>query len=164
MAVMRLHVFLYLFIAACARHAGRAVYDSPSGNTPQIDVGRDSVVRLHHSQWSGMDSGARLVLKDSVSWSKVWASLQVNTIPPEIDFSHQMVILAALGSRTSGGYEITIDSVRPRRSEFLIFVRTTEPGEECGAPATMTQPVDVVAVPWQALPTRFIEFTEVHRC
>lgn len=163
---MRFHAFHYLLaIAACAHHAGNAEGDSRvSGNTRQTQVGRDSVVRLYHSMWDGLDTPVRLVLNDSTSWGRVWARLAGSTPPPLVNFSNQMVIIAAMGTMSSGGYEITIDSAATYGSEHLIFVRTQKPAQDCGVPATQTEPVDVVRVPRRTLPTRFVESTEVRRC
>lgn len=127
-------------------------------------MGRDSVVRLYHSDASGMDTAVRLVLKDTTSWRRAWTQLGGNTALPSVNFSQSMVIIAAMGSLSTGGYEITTDSVASTGSEYLIFVRTREPAKECGVPAEQTQPVDVVAVPRRLLPVRFVEFTEVRRC
>src|SRR3954454_4408402 len=97
--VMRLHLFQYLaVIAACAHHAS-GVQEDPrlSGNACQIRVGRDSVVRLYHSERSGMDRSVRLVLRDSTKWRLAWARLDESPAPPLVDFSNQMVIIAAMG-------------------------------------------------------------------
>lgn len=164
---MRFHVFHYLAIAACAQHPGRGADDSPPSskdNTRPIGVKRDSVVRLHHSELSGMDTAVRLVLRDSISWARVWPRLGRSTAPPLVNFSNHMIVVAAMGTLSSGGYEITIDSVKTAGSEYLIFVRIREPAEDCGVPLTLTQPVDVVRVPRRTLPTRFVESTEVRRC
>ncbi len=163
---MRFHAFQYLLaIAACAHHAGNAEVDSQgSGETRQTQVGRDSVVRLHHSTSSGMDTPARLVLRDSIGWARIRPRLGESTAPPLVNFSYHMIVIAAMGTLPSGGYEITVDSVKTAGSEYLIFIRIREPAEDCGVPLTLTQPVDVVRVPRRALPTRFVESTEVRRC
>jgi hypothetical protein len=129
-----------------------------------MDVRRDSVIRLHHSEQSGIDTPTRLVVRDSASWAGVWASMEMSEARPAVDFSSQMVLIAAMGSRSSGGYEITIDSVKISRSEYLIFVRTREPADDCGVPAVLTQPIDVVQVPKLALSPRFVEATEIRHC
>jgi hypothetical protein len=111
-----------------------------------------------------MDTAVRLVVRDSTSWGRAWTHLGVTTALPLVNFSNQMVIIAAMGTLGSAGYEITIDSVATTGSGYSIFVRTREPAEDCGVAATVTQPVDVVRVPRRVLPTRFVESTEVHRC
>jgi hypothetical protein len=80
-----------------------------------------------------------------------------------VDFSRFVVIIAALGDKLSTGYGITVDSVATTRSEYLIFVRASDPGD-CIVGGLVTQPVDVVAVPRSALPPRFVETHISGRC
>ena len=161
---MRLNKFLCaLAIAACAPMAGRVEGDSGSASKTPRRIG-DTVLRLYHSDWSGIDTAVRLVVKDSSAWRMAWTQVGVNTALPPVDFSDQMVVLAAMGTLSSGGYDVNVDSVAAVGSEYLIFVRTRKPAEDCGVPATLTQPVDVVRVPRRGLSTRFIESIEVHRC
>ena len=63
---------------------------------------------------------------------------------PAVDFSKDLVIIAALGSVGSTGYDIIIDSVARTTSEFLIFVRAREPGNLYEVGPVQTEPVDVV--------------------
>jgi protease stability complex PrcB-like protein len=106
----------------------------------------------------------RLVVRDSSIWRRTWTQLGADTELPQVNFADQMVVIAGMGSLISGGYDVRVDSVAAAGSNYLIFVRAIKPGEECGVPAVMTQPVDVVRVPRRALPARFVESTEVHRC
>ena len=127
-------------------------------------MGRESLVRLHHSELSGMDSAARLILRNSTSWSRAWTRLSGRTAPPQVEFSTHMVLIAAMGTMPSGGFDVTIDSVATTGAEYSIFVRTSKPDEGCPVPAVITQPVDVVRVPRRVLPPRFVEATDVRRC
>jgi hypothetical protein len=49
-----------------------------------------------------------------------------------VNFSSHMIVLAAMGTLPSGGYEITVDSVKTAGSEYLIFVRIWEPAKIVG--------------------------------
>jgi protease stability complex PrcB-like protein len=75
-----------------------------------------------------------------------------------------MVVIAALGILGSGGDDVVVDSAAATKSEYLIFVRITEPGENCPVTEGVTHPIDVVRVTRSSLPVRFIEQTVVNRC
>lgn len=128
----------------------------------------EPLLRLYHSQWPGPAGRIREVVRDSARWSKLWAQVRQGEFtvepPPAVDFSQNMVVVAALGTLASGGYDVVVDSVAATQSEYLVFVRTAEPGENCAVTGGLTQPVDVVRVNRSSLPVRFIEQTVVNRC
>jgi hypothetical protein len=78
---------------------------------------------------------------------------------PEIDFSREMVVIAAMGRRPNGAYWIIIDGACEVDGQLEIFVRSID-GSRCTAPGIMTAPVDVVRLPRIDLPVVFLE-TEV---
>jgi PrcB C-terminal len=151
-------------LSTCAHNADHAGRSVGSGDTRNPGTRRESLVRLYHSESSGMDSAARLILRDSTSWSRAWTRLSGRTAPPQVEFSTHMVLIAAMGTMPSGGFDVTIDSVTTTGAEYSIFVRTSRPGEGCPVPAVITQPVDVVRVPRRVLPPRFVESRDVRRC
>jgi hypothetical protein len=74
-----------------------------------------------------------------------------------------MVVIAALGDKPSTGHAVRVDSVAATKTEYLIFVQATDPGD-CIVGGMETQPVDVVAVPRRQLPVRFVESRAISRC
>jgi len=159
-----------LLIAACAPAPPPArSTDSTAGvaEQRQVRAQADSLVRLHRSALSGLNRPARQVIADSVRWAETWPHLQPRgstpTALPVVDFSRSMVVIAALGDQPSTGYGVIVDSVVRTKSEYLMFVRATEPGD-CIVGGLETQPVDVVAVPRSHLPARFVEQRVTSRC
>lgn len=127
---------------------------------------QSALFRLYHSETDGPASQMREVVRDSLHWSKAWAQIHGGatlSALPAVDFSHDMLVIAALGTLASGGYDDVVDSVAATKSEYLIFVRTTDPGN-CPVTGVVTHPVDVVRVTRSSLPVRFIEQTVVNRC
>ena len=126
------------------------------------------VESLYYSQVSGPDAPMREVARDSAQLQRWWARVMLGAAPPvaqpPVDFTRRMVVFAGLGSLPSGGYDITVDSSVVTDSEYLIYVRSTEPGENCVVTGVETSPVDVVRVARSELPTRFIERVEVVHC
>ena len=87
----------------------------------------------HHS---GFQNPARLVIRDAAQWEAVWAQTfnGVTPVPPRpaIDFSHEMVVVVALGLRSSGGYGILIDGASEiDTDEVAVEVRSISPGSRC---------------------------------
>jgi hypothetical protein len=168
---MRLPFLLCLASVAACTHVRTPALDveAPAKDgAPTVPSERDSLVRLYHSRTSGMISPVRGTVWDARSWATVWEHLRQggrDSLPtPAVEFSKDLVIIAALGAVKSTGYDILIDSVARTTSEFLIFVRVREPGNLCEGGPMQTEPVDVVRVPRSRLPVRFVERTEVLGC
>ncbi|HEV2145921.1 MAG TPA: protease complex subunit PrcB family protein [Longimicrobiaceae bacterium] len=117
---------------------------------------------------SGYHEPARLVVRSEAEWRRVWGKLHERVHPqPElrrVDFSRHAVLVAALGSRSSGGYSILVDSVSDAGGELRAVVRKVSPGAGCVVTQAFTQPVDVVLVPASGKRVRFVERDEVLDC
>ena len=125
----------------------------------------DSLVRLYHDFNSQLAHSERKVVTDSAQWAETWPFIRDNAIEkvPPVDFARHMVVIVALGTRPSTGYDITVDSTAAGSRERLLFVRVTTTGS-CPAGAALTQPLDVVRVPRTRLPVRFVEDTVQVKC
>ena len=118
-------------------------------------------------QHSGLqDSGVTLV-RDSRAWEGMWRALTASYSPvpalPVIDFSKEMVIVAALGERHTGAYAIKIEAILDRETYGEAHVRRTVPGRGCGVPGMRSAPADIVVVPrreWGVRTT--IQDSEIH--
>ncbi|HET7462474.1 MAG TPA: protease complex subunit PrcB family protein [Longimicrobium sp.] len=100
---------------------------------------------------SGVETAMRETLRDATAWRALWTRLTSRAgppvPPPEVDFAREMVLVAALGQRSSGGYAIRIESVRQAGGEMVATVVQTSPGPRCGVTGALTAPADVVIVP-----------------
>jgi hypothetical protein len=100
---------------------------------------------------SGMDARARLVLRSREDWVELWAQLGARSLPapptPVVDFDTQVVVVAAAGTRRSGGYAIYVTGVEATVEGARIRVLETSPARECVTTAALTQPTAVVVVP-----------------
>lgn len=116
-----------------------------------VTAAGDDVAQLFAGNHSGLHDRHRLVIADSQTWHAVWDSAQAQVSPapplPSVDFSRRRVIVAALGERTSGGFDIRVDSLRDVGGVRTVFVTTTKPGPGCMTIAALTQPVHMVSVP-----------------
>jgi hypothetical protein len=117
---------------------------------------------------SGMDTRQRLVVRNRAAWVKVWHQLVGNkshTPPvPAVDFESNVVIVAAMGTRSSGGFSIDIDDVHFVDGDARISVTERSPGEWCGVTLALTAPVAVVVVSRFPGRATFLERTEQRAC
>ncbi len=100
---------------------------------------------------SGFSDSTTMVIRDSTAWRSAWERIHswTSTPPalPSIDFTSRMVLLAATGTKGSGGYGIEIRAVTTSATSLTARVRTTVPGPSCFTSMALTEPVDIVTVP-----------------
>lgn len=129
-----------------------------------------SVTRLRAEPYSflyqsGMTDSARLAIRDVSQWQQAWSDVwrgpgSVPPLPP-IDFEHEMVIVAALGTRTGG---IFVDSAFQRTDRVVVVVRKESLGRNCGSAGVIYRPVDIARIPASTLAVTFRERSTVHDC
>jgi hypothetical protein len=112
---------------------------------------------------AGMSQRARLVIRERAEFNELWNKIMINNSDkpplPEVDFSREMLIVAAMGFQPSP-YEILIDSACEVENQLEVLVRITK-FDWCGAIAgLLPETVDIVRLPKTDLPVVFWE-TEV---
>jgi hypothetical protein len=116
---------------------------------------------------SGMRQSQRLIVRDAATWLGTWASIS-NSVPsqpaPNVNFATQMVVVAALGERTSGGYTIRVDSALRTTDGLTIWIGTVSAGAHCGTVTMLTQPVDIASLPRVDGAVRFVDVPSVVDC
>jgi len=120
------------------------------------------------TQYSGIADSMRLVIRDAGAWRSYWSAIHRPFIPappvPDVDFTREMIVLAAMGTRPTGGFAIRIENARADSARILLLVRRTVPGTGCAVPASVTQPVDLARIPTTALPISFAERVDRTDC
>ena len=106
----------------------------------------------------------RLVIRNRDEFSELWKRLLAPIPPgrwvpsmPEVDFSKEMVIVAAMGVKPSSGYGIIIDGACEIDGHVEVFVSSVD--GRCGGLqlAVLTAPADAVRIPRTDLPVVFRE-------
>jgi hypothetical protein len=99
--------------------------------------------------YSGLDDELSRVITDQAEFAALFARIFSRTepvpAPPRLDFAERSVIAVALGTRSSGGYEIEVDSIWSRDGEVHVIVREREPGPGEIVTMALTQAYHVVA-------------------
>ena len=116
--------------------------------------------RTSFVQW-GISQRARLVIRDRDEFNKLWNQImrRMSDKPalPEVDFSREMIIVAAMGQQPNPS-DIVIDSACEADNQLEVLVRSTK-FLKCGAQVS-PEPVEIVRLPKTDLPVVFRE-TEV---
>jgi hypothetical protein len=150
-----------LLLAACSSPT------APDADQP-LTVTRLREGAFSFSYNSGIRDAQRLVIRDQATWQQTWNTIFSLTFPvpalPAVDFTREMVVLAALGERSSGGYSILIDSATETANGVTINVRSVSPGSNCGVTAALTQPLDIARVTRRDGSVAFAETTATQNC
>ena len=129
---------------------------------------RDSTAAITHEYYSGFGDSTNFVVEDSYTWAVTWARLYASLRPrpllPTVDFRTERVVLVALGGRSTGGYDIRVDSVVRFQRGGVTYVTATSPGNRCVTTQALTQPVDVIRVPQGLEPMTFQRQAVVRDC
>lgn len=112
---------------------------------------RDPAIdRLGPWYYTGIEDTRRAVVTSPDAWDAAWRELFAHQTPqpevPPVDFGRDMVVLVAMGTRSSGGYDITVDDVTGTDGVIRVRVTETSPGTGCGVTLALTQPAAAVIV------------------
>lgn len=156
-----------VLIAVCGIGAAACQSASSPESTGTL-IENEPVTPIVYEVYAGFSEPARLVVRDSGRWAEVWTRAFVarSEVPPRpaIDFSREIVLVAAQGAQGSSGYDISIDRVASRDGAIAVDVTTTSPGERCVVLAVITSPVMMVRIPRSGADVQFIELPRVLPC
>lgn len=159
----RMSVVLFTTAACTASPSPAARADSATPVTDQ----QASFTRIRTQTTSGFDEPAELAIRDQGTLESAWARLfnQVQGNPaPTVDFAHDMVILVALGGRSSGGFTVRVDAITRSGDGAVVRYTATRPGPDCMTTQSQTSPVEVVRAPRVAGTVRFERRDVVQPC
>lgn len=106
---------------------------------------------LLEEQYSGVEDPTRLLIDATGEWRsfhrRVFEPQSPDPPPPAVDFSDRVVVAAAMGQRSTGGYRIFIKRIYLSGDTLFAEVEEVSPGEECVVTQALTAPVRAVQVP-----------------
>jgi hypothetical protein len=173
---MRRRILQAVGIGFALGACGRQAPDPAAGAAPTAREtgGTLPLVRLRAEPYSfdyasGLRDSALVVVRDAGAWATLWSRIHASrgSVPalPVIDFAREMVIVAALGERNSGGYTILVDSALAAPAGGAVFViRSIAPGPRCGVTAALSQPVDIARTSRRDGPVTFRTHAAVNEC
>jgi len=117
--------------------------------------------------YSGLNDQQRIVVRDQTQWKEIWQQIWKRASPtpdlPSIDFSREMVIVASMGNKPTGGYNILIDAASESGGGINVVIKSVSPGR-CSVTQAFSQPVDIARVTRRDGSVTFTERTEVLSC
>jgi hypothetical protein len=133
-----------------------------------ISIERLSVEPYSFEFYSGLRAPERQVIRDVAAWGRAWASIYqgrgVTPPLPFIDFTKDMIIVAALGERPTGGYDILLTGASRANDVITVKVEIQSPGSGCGVTLELTQPVDIAKMPRSSAYVQFQDTAKVRTC
>lgn len=116
-----------------------------------------AIVPYRHS--SGIEERRQAVIRDSTTWARVWTEIMGSHRPgaplPAVDFAREMLVVASMGTRSSGGYSMAVDSIRAARDTVFLRIREYSPGSQCGTTGALTAPVGLARLERSEQPIAF---------
>jgi hypothetical protein len=166
-AVLTLPVLLAVAAGCAVRPPVTTSRAIPEGATP-VAVRRDDTAASIFQGNSGMSDSARLVVRNETDWRNTWTQLVGHISPapalPPVDFTKEMVLVAAMGMRPTAGHTIRIARAGSISGVTYVEVVSEKPGARCQMAQMMSAPADVVVVPRGTEPVTFVESYAVKVC
>ncbi len=114
------------------------------------------------------EKAAQQVVRDQSAWKALWTRLHANASPvpelPDVDFKKDMVVVAAMGAKSHGGYGVAITAATDDGGKVIIEVTETSPGARCMNAMMMTSPVVLAKLPRRTGPVTFTVVQKVVDC
>ena len=126
-----------------------------------------ALARLVALPTSGFTEPTELVLRDAVALERAWGTLYgglPGNPPPTVDFTRDMVVLVALGERSTGGHTVRVESVTSAPGGATVRYTATRPGANCMTTQEITSPVEAVQATRVSGEVRFERRDVVQEC
>jgi hypothetical protein len=140
----------------------REVVAAPSAAGDRLALVRFAPGPAPLAVYSGLDQAANFIVSSRAEWAGVWGAVWGRQEPvpelPDVDFRVNVVIVAAMGVQSGGGYAVYVDSAYQRDSHVEVFLRKVSSGASCMTNPATTAPVDAA---WFPRPEHEVRFTEV---
>ena len=141
-------IALTLPLTSCAsQDIPTAPLGLPSNAVP---VEFEPVVELSSMLIGGPQERTRLVVRDEQSWIEFWiaSTAMVSPAPelPTVDFTADMVLIAAMGRRTTAGYAVSVEGVYSSDGVLYVDLLESSPAIGCLSAQVITTPVTAVRV------------------
>jgi hypothetical protein len=125
------------FLAACCGPATPARSGAATEDAKDAQGVRPMTALVPAPQF---DAAVRLVVRDDAAWAEVWAPR------PPVDFAKEMVLVASLGMRRTGGFAATIARADLAGGVLRVEVVEKRPGAGCMTTQSLTYPVALARV------------------
>lgn len=106
---------------------------------------------LETNAYGGFQEAGYELITTQEEFVAIWEEAHSNAIPapapPSLNLEESPVICAYMGTRNSGGYSISVESVKVHKNIAYISLVETGPGEGCFTTTAITSPFVMAVVP-----------------
>jgi hypothetical protein len=112
------------------------------------------------AQSYGLANESFQTVRSQQEWDELLPQLgarpsQGNIHAPEVDFEKLTMLVAALGTRPSGGFAVLIEGAFDDGRMIEVYVLELRPGPHCAVTTGITHPVAIALIPRRDRPVRF---------
>jgi len=108
------------------------------------------LIELHSGNNGDFKEEKNQVITNNTVFEKVWkqayANFMIKDEMPEVDFEKNIVLLVAMGEKTSGGHTIKITNATETSNNTIVNVLATSPGKGCMTTESITYPFQIVQI------------------
>jgi len=153
-AILR-HVLMtsvVLVSAACTQPAAPDATACVAPACVDLPLARFRADELASVGANGWDDAATVVVRDRDAWQATWNKMHERLAGPRppmpaVDFSSEMIVVIALGARSTSGFGVTITGASESDGVITIDALSTGPGPGCVTAQVITYPIDLVRLP-----------------
>jgi hypothetical protein len=155
-----------LLIGACSSSTGGSDQGDASGKRRTLTF--ETVIQ-EAGMYSEALQGREVVVINSraeldAQWARIHGSVDPTPNVPAVDFSRETLVMATAGMKSTGGYEVRIESIGVGSEGAAVSVGITEPGAGCFVTEAFTTPVHVVRTSKISAPLEVAWKTTVRDC
>lgn len=146
-----------LVLSGCGEKA-----PAPAAGTEAGEEDAAAILREFPAETSGgFTEPTRAVLRDAAAWEAAWRKGNAHRSPvpkaPAIDFAKEMVAVAALGTKPTGGWSVEIVGARVEGGGLKVLWAERGPGDGPAA-AAITHPWHAVVLHRSDLPVEWVAY------
>jgi hypothetical protein len=148
---------LIAFFVGCL---GVCTFCAFAQDSPSPPVASNKIRTLARGATSGISERESKVLTTEKEWEEVWRRhcARASSSPeiPKVDFDKEMVVVATMGRKNTGGYKVEIEKVEKTDEKLRITVRYSSPPAGAMVIQTLTSPFHFAAIPRSDLKPEFV--------
>jgi PrcB C-terminal len=120
---------------------------------------------LYFGTNDGPDTPTYTAIQSEREWRSLWSEIEPRIARdmeqkgphpfPPVDFTRRTLLVAALGTKPTGGYSVSIHSVVENPSRITVNVTELRPAKGCPVTLTSTHPIALVVIPRTSKPVGF---------
>lgn len=173
--MLKLNIAVFAMLALITGCDGDAT--KAQSSTQDGEARRDFAIlsgELVSPYYGGLAQPVYRVVRSREEWEILWRELEPRTSreqsqaspnpPPDIDFQQSVLIIAAMGTRSNGGYSLEISSVVETPQRIVVTVAEQSPGVRCLTTQAITHPIAIVTTAQTQKPFEFEFVRTTQQC